>query len=550
MKKILITLAAITLLMAMPVLTSCSVEDIPATNPVQEELAEATIIWYGTGGGNVDPYILADFRQFYDARPESFDRVNIVAQYKASLNPLVYQGLTDEEVSQKAKELAAGKTEKELEAMTMEDYFFLFHPKRSATYRFAVDPAKTLRQQFLETEPYGAMNCDFTCPDSLTNFINWAAKAYPAKRYILVMADHGGGYLPNHDVAEAAETRGMVFDDGYQNGNTNGNRYKCFSAKSFARAVKNADVHIEGIVPYLCLMNNLEFLYEVKDVTDYIACSTYTLWGTIGAMQSLPDNLAAGLDTKTALVNFVDANVDSWDKNLYDPANPEEPNYYDMTLTETKRLDDLAPVLKEFTDRLVDTYQNGTAEQRAAIDECTANAVKVYNQFPLYDMAKYMESLFLVLPDVFNYALYNRFADAFNACIAHQRYARYLTNHNYQVDYSMILAVRGHYIYYVYDLSDTELQTATVYYTDGTTETYQYVTGDGDSSSGSLDHYVFQESGTWPSTFADTYQQTTFDRLVGWSRWLLLNETAPPAWSPSSFCFKLPSDDMSGIPTL
>ena len=74
----------------------------------------------------MDPYILADFRQFYDARPESFDRVNIVAQYKASLNPLVYQGLTDEEVSQKAKELAAGKTEKELEAMTMEDYFFLF----------------------------------------------------------------------------------------------------------------------------------------------------------------------------------------------------------------------------------------------------------------------------------------------------------------------------------------------------------------------------------------------------------------------------------------
>jgi hypothetical protein len=231
------------------------------------------------------------------------------------------------------------------------------------------------------------------------------------------MADHGGGYLPNHDLPESAITRGLVFDDGYQNGNTIGNQHKCFSGKSFARAVKNADIRIDGIIPYLCLMNNLEFLYEVKDVTDYIACSTYTLWGTIGAMQSLPDNLAAGLDTKTALVNFVDANVDSWDKNLYDPANPEEPNYYDMTLTETKRLDDLAPVLKEFTDRLVDTYQNGTAEQRAAIDECTANAVKVYNQFPLYDMAKYMESLFLVLPDVFNYALYNRFADAFNATI-------------------------------------------------------------------------------------------------------------------------------------
>ena len=232
--------------------------------------------------------------------------------------------------------------------------------------------------------------------------------------------------------------------------------------------------------------------------------------------------------------------------NLYNPDHPEEPNYYDMTLTETKRLNDLAPVLKEFTDRLVDTYQNGTAEQRAAIDECTANAVKVVNQYSLYDMAKYMESLSLMLPDVFDYAFYDRFADAFNACIVHQRYARYLTNHNYQVDYSMMLAVKGCYVCYDYDTTDTKLQAATAYYPDGTTTTSKYVLGD-DSGDG---HYEFQENGTWPSTFADTYQQTTFDRLVGWSRWLLLNETAPPAWSPSSFNFKLPGDDMSGIPVL
>lgn len=530
MKKLLMAAAAITLMMTMTMLTSCTSEDdSPITSPEPEQLADYTILFYGNGGASLDEEILENLTQFYQGKTESYEHVNIVAQYKFST----------EECLREFK-YSTPEADKNYGSQSIR---FVVEHDADKTYKNFDD---ILTQDMI----YGEKNADLSCTDSLTNFINWAARTYPAKRYILVMADHGGGYLPNHDLPESAITRGLVFDDGYQNGNTIGNQHKCFSGKSFARAVKNADIRIDGIIPYLCLMNNLEFLYEVKDVTDYIACSTYTLWGTIGAMQSLPDNLAAGLDTKTALVNFVDANVDSWDKNLYDPANPEEPNYYDMTLTETKRLDDLAPVLKEFTDRLVDTYQNGTAEQRAAIDECTANAVKVYNQFPLYDMAKYMESLFLVLPDVFNYALYNRFADAFNACIAHQRYARYLTNHNYQVDYSMILAVRGHYIYYVYDLSDTELQTATVYYTDGTTETYQYVTGDGDSSSGSLDHYVFQESGTWPSTFADTYQQTTFDRLVGWSRWLLLNETAPPAWSPSSFCFKLPSDDMSGIPTL
>ena len=46
MKKILMTLAVVLCCaMTMPVLTSCSIEDNPASNPVQEDLAEATILW-------------------------------------------------------------------------------------------------------------------------------------------------------------------------------------------------------------------------------------------------------------------------------------------------------------------------------------------------------------------------------------------------------------------------------------------------------------------------------------------------------------------------
>ena len=64
-------------------LASCSDKDNPvADNPTVEDLAEATVIWYGTGGGNVDAAIMNNFRQFYRAQPGSYDRVNIVAQYK------------------------------------------------------------------------------------------------------------------------------------------------------------------------------------------------------------------------------------------------------------------------------------------------------------------------------------------------------------------------------------------------------------------------------------------------------------------------------------
>ncbi len=555
MKKYLMTLAAVLCCaMTSTMLTSCSVEDNPAPDPVQEELAEATIMWYGCGGSNVDAAILQNFRTFYQAQAKNYDRVNVVAQYKTSFNPTAYQENSYENVVKWAEQEINNKTEEQLEEYSWDYYFYLCHPQAGASYRFALDPKKPMYKQFHEMEPYGQPNADCTCPDSLTSFINWAAKTYPAKRYILMLADHGGGYLPNDDTAEAASSpqrRGLIFDDGYEvNGET-----KCFSAKSFARGVRSANVRMDGIVLYLCLMNNMEFMYDVKDVTDYIASSTYIMWAAGGAFGSLVDNIAEGKDTKTALSNFVDATVDSWDYYFYDPQNPENPVYYDLTLTETKRLDDLAPVLKEFTDRLVSTYQNGTAEQRAAIDECTSYAVKVNNTEPFYDLAKYMVSLFMALPEVFDQDLYNRVETTFNGCIAHQRYAKYLTNHNYQVDYSIMLAVKGNYVRYVYTPDeygrDKDLAMALAYYTDGTKELYKYVGGSGDDSSdGSLAHYELQWKDTWSSTFADTYQQTTFDRLVGWSRWLLINEAAPPAWSPSSFFFKLPEDDMSDIPII
>ena len=527
------------------VLASCSEKDDPVDSSV-ENLKDVTIIWYGTGGTNVDCIILDNFRQFYRAQPTSFDRVNIVAQYKTSFTPDVYGGKTDEEIALEGEELAAGLTDEEIEQMWSMDYFKICHPKQGATYRFALDPKKTLRQQLTETEPYGKMNCDFTCPDSLTNFINWAAAHYPAKKYILMLADHGGGYMPHKDLADAkASTRGLIFDDGHDR--------KCFSGKSFARAVRNANVRTEGIVLYLCLMNNLEFLYEVKDVTDYIVCPTYILTGVGGALQSLVDNFGAGRSTERALGNFMDDTMKSLDAIFYRPEDPERPYYYDMTLTKTSKLDALAPLLREFTDRLVDTYQNGTEEQRDNIDLSTKIAVKMENNYPFYDMAKYMKTLFLMVPEVFDEDLNERIKTAFNACIVKQSNTFYLISHNYQVDYSVMLGRKGSYTMYNYGPQalnkDPELGGATVYHPDGTIANYNYH-GQGYKPIDSAEDYELTGTDTWPSTFADTYQQTTFDRLVGWSRWLLINETEPPAWSPSSFRYQLPEDDMSGIPII
>ena len=39
------------------------------------------------------------------------------------------------------------------------------------------------------------------------------------------------------------------------------------------------------------------------------------------------------------------------------------------------------------------------------------------------------------------------------------------------------------------------------------------------------------EEGRWGSTFADTYEQTAFDKATGWSRWIKANKQRPATMS-------------------
>ena len=127
---------------------------------------------------------------------------------------------------------------------------------------------------------------------------------------------------------------------------------------------------------------------------------------------------------------------------------------------------------------------------------------------------------------------------------------KYLTEHDFEVDYSMMLGCEGTYVVYRYggDGAESKLVGANVYYSDGKLETYRYVDDGGDSSDGSLARYEIEKTSTWPSTFANTYELTTFDKLIGWSRWMYLNPTPPPAWSPSSFNFVFPEDNAIDLP--
>lgn len=519
MKKNLSSLAAILCCaMTTMVLTSCSGnDDNPVILPEPEQLAEYTLMYYGHGGGNRDNYYLNKIQDFYNADPAAFEKVNVVVQFKFS----TAENMKKIGYDDKASEVFGSKT-----------------------LRWAIDPEIGAGKQLSTANLYGGDNADLACPDSLTNFINWVAKAYPAKKYMLIVHDHGGGYMPLDELPETspANTRGMIYDDG--------NYSNHFTVKSFRRAIAAANVRLETIFMDACLMNNLEYQFELQDLCDYVIAPTYSKPSIDGAYRVLPEQLAqASGNIEQALDNYCKACVASWDKAFAESGIPDDtPVYTDMTVTRTAGIAHLGEVLREFTDRLCDTYANGTDAQQEAIDNCTASAIKVQINQSSYDAVKYVKSLINALPEVYGDEFYNRMKEAFNNCILGQYFSRYLTVHNYMVDYSVLLGAAGTFSYVFWETDEDGLpkipESGYLFTDDGERYYFKLLPTD-DPQYYSME--VLGDPGTWGSTLADTYEQLAFDRAVGWSRWLRLNQQWPNLFCPNDLYFELPMPEEEAI---
>ena len=256
---------AIALLMA-----SCTVSDNPSDTPItppEKEQAEYTLLFYGMGGGSnygsgvLDGDIVAgNINDMIQAYGDFADKGNVVISYKFS------PAFADSVYSQ----YTLAGTPVEAGQKSFADY-------KGQTYRFALEKGKNIIESFANDKVYGPMESDYANPDSLTNFINWAVKEYPAKKYILVLSDHGGGYMPHYDL-QYNKTRDIMNEATYGTS---------FSVHSLKYALQRANVHFDALYFDACLMNSLEYLYELKNQTDYFIASTFLVPGVGGDYQAL-----------------------------------------------------------------------------------------------------------------------------------------------------------------------------------------------------------------------------------------------------------------------
>lgn len=500
---------AMALVVALVMPTSCKDNNDIVDEPLQpEELTDYTIIYYGHGGGNLDPMLLENMAQFFQADENSYKNVNICAQYKYSsaenINQLISQleSILDpnmpeiEEIMTSMKEmlLYANKTCR----FTADDIMNMLSNSEDPDTEFD-NPLKIFGRYI-----FGPDNADISCPDSLTNFINWAATVRPAKKYILVLSDHGSGYLPHEEMPET--TRGVIYDDGHEN--------KSFTAKTLTQAIRNANVRPSVIYFDACLMNTAEYQFEMAPLTDYLVQSTFIVPGEGGDYVTLIDALSQNPDDlEKALTRFCQATVDRWDESASEGSadDAEEPVYHDMNVYRASDIDALGTELRTFVDKLIDTYQNGSEEMKAKIDTCTAHAFRIDENRPFYDLIDYAATLTISLPDVFGSAVDSKLGKAFDRCIVYQQSSKWLLEYGHAVDLSVMLGCEGHY------RLNTGLDNLVVQFFDNGVTGY--------IKDGNL--IIPSEIQTKWGTLDQSYGQLRFDQATGWSRWLRLNKQEP-----------------------
>ena len=104
-------------------------------------------------------------------------------------------------------------------------------------------------------------------PETLTDFIRWSAEAYPAKKYALVLWDHGTG-----------ARNGLLIDELYD-----GDTMRLDELKN---ALADSGVHFEAVLFDACLMANLETACAIDDHADWMIASEELVAGKGTAMYS------------------------------------------------------------------------------------------------------------------------------------------------------------------------------------------------------------------------------------------------------------------------
>ena len=452
--------------------------------------ADYTVMLYTVGGGNLDNQIETDIKNAAGAIKADNKKVRYLIQYKYSSQASI-NGISG----------------------------FLPSGKPGHVYRYEASPniVNTEKSPMLLLKDdyiYGTQSekAEFFQPDSIVNFMKYCQKVAPAKNYILVLSDHGGGYAVNDDYDKSLEkmgTRATCFDD-----NLAGRGITC---KEIRTALEKSGMHLTMLYFDCCLMNNMETLSEVINLTDYVLASGHTNGG--GNHQAFVEELynASAGDAFTDAMSRYAKTCAQRNSMIWMLHGATWARNVDFVLTDMKKFPAILTALRDYVDFAIKNMGGALAEDfQYAASDC----YQYSPGFPLYDLRDYCEKLqanaFGHLPDEWHY--YDNLENALQAA---------QVCHYYSIQSEGYKEITPHWLSYNVSLGAKGFIGSTILKKEPT-KIYGY-NKDGNLATvdiSNLNLTVLGKNTPW-FAWSQTYHQLEFDKQTGWSRWLEANTGFP-----------------------
>ena len=178
----------------------------------------------------------------------------------------------------------------------------------TSTKRFFVQQ-DTDMSRITSTEVADLGEVDMSTSAALADFISWAMTTYPSDRHVLIMSDHGSGWL-----------------GGWNDDDTGGNMFPNDISAGLSNGLWSANVDRLDLIGFdACLMSQMEIASTVAPYARYMVASEEYEHGIGWAYSSFLYDLAVnpGMSTPTLAANIVNSFIND-DIVFYDVANAEQ----------------------------------------------------------------------------------------------------------------------------------------------------------------------------------------------------------------------------------
>lgn len=295
--NLLCQLVSTALFCASSFITSCSPSD--DISPKPEPDADYTIMLYGCGGGDLDSYMRYNLQQVEGYGYTPTVQFTALAKYSSK---------------------------------------FQSNPELTGTRLY------TMTQQGMNNKKAYGSDYRLDNPDHIAAFIKESMQRLPAKKYILILWNHGSAFDLSDQPLGWSDytTRALIFDDNCQEKNSNDAVMSIFELEE---GLRRSGAHLDMLYWDVCLMNMIENLYQVKNYTDYVLGAAHSTPGIGGNYAYFIHALENHNKIVPAMQEYIPATVSYW-KNIEDTK-------IDLALINMSKIKQVVQNFKEVSDRII-----------------------------------------------------------------------------------------------------------------------------------------------------------------------------------------------------